>query len=120
MEIFSFHLMPWPYLPADYGGSAWITVPNELYDPVRGHDLYNRYLDELEYAEQVGFDGLVVNEHHQTAYGSMPSPNLFAALLARRTSRAKIAVIGTPCRCTTRRPGWPRSSRSSTWSPAAG
>ncbi|CAO5257690.1 LLM class flavin-dependent oxidoreductase [Frankia sp. AgKG'84/4] len=94
MDIFSFHLMPWPYLPADYGGSAWITVPNGLYDPGRGHDLYNRYLDELEYAEQVGFDGLVVNEHHQTAYGSMPSPNLFAALLARRTSRAKIAVIG--------------------------
>ncbi|CAO5162725.1 LLM class flavin-dependent oxidoreductase [Frankia sp. AiPs1] len=94
MQFFSFHLMPWPYLPADYTESAWITVPNKLYDPPRGHDLYNRYLDELEYAEQVGFDGLVVNEHHQTAYGSMPSPNLFAAMLARRTSRAKIAVIG--------------------------
>ncbi|MCK9931546.1 LLM class flavin-dependent oxidoreductase [Frankia sp. Mgl5] len=94
MEIFSFHLMPWPHLPADYTGSAWITPPNEFYDPTLGHGLYNRYLDELEYAEQVGFDGLVLNEHHQTAYGSMPSPNLFAAMLARRTSRAKIAVIG--------------------------
>jgi len=94
VQIFSFHLMPWPYLPSDYTGPAWITCPNEFYDPVRGHDLYHRYLDELEYAEQIGFDGLVVNEHHQSAYGSMPSPNLFAAMLARRTSRARIAVIG--------------------------
>lgn len=94
MDVFSFHLMPWPHLPDDYRGPAWITCPNELYDPAAGHDLYNRYLDELELAEQLGFDGLVVNEHHQNAYGLMPSPNLFAAMLARRTSRAKLAVIG--------------------------
>jgi alkanesulfonate monooxygenase SsuD/methylene tetrahydromethanopterin reductase-like flavin-dependent oxidoreductase (luciferase family) len=94
MEVFAFHLMPWPHLPEDFDGSAWVTCPNELYDPVRGHELYNRYLDELEYAERVGFDGLVVNEHHQNSYGLMPSPNLFAAMLARRTTRARIAVVG--------------------------
>lgn len=94
MEFFFFHLMPWPHLPADYRGPAWIHCPNELFDPSRGHELYNRYLDELEYAERLGFDGLVVNEHHQNAYGLMPSPNLFAAMLARRTSRVKLAVVG--------------------------
>jgi alkanesulfonate monooxygenase SsuD/methylene tetrahydromethanopterin reductase-like flavin-dependent oxidoreductase (luciferase family) len=35
-----------------------------------------------------------VNEHHQNAYGLMPSPNLMAAILARQTSRIKIAVVG--------------------------
>jgi hypothetical protein len=30
-------------------------VPNALYDPVRGHRLYNEYLDMLEYADQLGF-----------------------------------------------------------------
>jgi len=94
VEFYSLHLMPWPYLPADYEGSAWITCPNQLFDPELGHGLYNRYLDELEYAEELGFDGVVVNEHHQNAYGLMPSPNLFAAMLARRTSRVKIAVVG--------------------------
>jgi alkanesulfonate monooxygenase SsuD/methylene tetrahydromethanopterin reductase-like flavin-dependent oxidoreductase (luciferase family) len=94
MECFFFHLMPWPYLPEAYRGPAWITCPNSFYDPERGHELYTRYLDELEYAEQLGFDGVVVNEHHQNAYGLMPSPNLFAAMLARRTSRVKIAVVG--------------------------
>ena len=97
LDFYFFHLMPWPYLPDDFDeqyDSAWVTVPNRLYDPVRGHDLYNRYLDELEYAEALGFDGLCVNEHHQNAYGNMPSPNLVAATLARRTTRAKLAILG--------------------------
>ena len=33
----------------------------------------------------MGFDGLGVNEHHQNAYGLMPSPNIMAAALTRRT-----------------------------------
>lgn len=92
-----FHLMPWPHLPDDFAeryDSAWIWLPNSFYDPEEGHRLYNRYLDELELAEPLGFDGVCLNEHHQNAYGLMPSPNLFAATLARRTSRIKIAVVG--------------------------
>ncbi|HVA24900.1 MAG TPA: LLM class flavin-dependent oxidoreductase [Chloroflexota bacterium] len=89
--------MPWPHLPPDFCDkhpSAWVTLSNREYDPQPGQELYNRYLDELEYAEQVGFDGICVNEHHQTAYGLMPAPNILAAALARRTSRAKIAILG--------------------------
>ena len=44
--------------------------------------------------EELGFDGLCVNEHHQNAYGPMPSPVVPASALARRTSKAKIAVLG--------------------------
>ena len=94
MKFFFFHLMPWPYLPADYCGPAWITCPNSYYDPESGHAVYNRYIDELVAAERLGFDGVVVNEHHSNAYGNMPSPNLIASILARQTSRVRIAVIG--------------------------
>jgi alkanesulfonate monooxygenase SsuD/methylene tetrahydromethanopterin reductase-like flavin-dependent oxidoreductase (luciferase family) len=94
LEFFAFNLMAWPNLPHGYDGPSWIDVPNSIYDPVAGHHLYNRYLDELELAETLGFDGVVVNEHHQSAHGLMPSPNLFAAMLARRTQRIKIAVVG--------------------------
>ena len=97
MRFFAFHLMPYPDLPADFEeryDSAWVTVPNALYDPQLGHDLYHDYLDDLLLAEELGFDGVCVNEHHQNAYGLMPSPNLFAAILARQTKRVKIAVIG--------------------------
>ena len=86
--------MSWPYLPADYDGPAWVWCPNALYDPKEGHRLYNEYLDLLESSEELGFDGVCVNEHHQNAYGNMPSPNLMAAALARGTKKMKIAVIG--------------------------
>ncbi|MBI2710995.1 MAG: LLM class flavin-dependent oxidoreductase [Actinobacteria bacterium] len=94
MRFFSFHLMPYTGLPPDYDGPAWVTVPNRLYDPHLGGKLYNRYIDELIYAEELGFDGVCVNEHHQNAYGIMPSPNLIASILARETSRLKVAVVG--------------------------
>jgi len=99
MQFYYFHLMPWPYLPEDFADrdkypSAWVTLSNSYYDPQKGHLLYNRYLDELEYAEKLGFEGVCVNEHHQNAYGTMPAPNIIAALLARRTSRVNIAILG--------------------------
>jgi alkanesulfonate monooxygenase SsuD/methylene tetrahydromethanopterin reductase-like flavin-dependent oxidoreductase (luciferase family) len=99
MNFFSFHLMPWPYLdgPRQFfreHEAAWVTLPNTEYDPHRGRDLYERYLSELVAAEELGLDGVVVNEHHQNAYGLMPSPNLMAAALTQRTTRVKICVLG--------------------------
>jgi alkanesulfonate monooxygenase SsuD/methylene tetrahydromethanopterin reductase-like flavin-dependent oxidoreductase (luciferase family) len=97
MQYFFFHLMPWPYLPEDFNDkydSAWVWLPNSLYDPVKGHDLYRQYIDILAYADELGFDGVCVNEHHQNAYGLMPSPNVIAGALTQRTTRCKIAVIG--------------------------
>ncbi len=97
MKFHWFHGMPWPWLPADFrerSDSVWVDVDSRFYDPVAGHRLYHEYLDQMEYAEQVGFDGLIVNEHHQNAYGVMPSPQIMAAALARRTSRAAIIMLG--------------------------
>jgi alkanesulfonate monooxygenase SsuD/methylene tetrahydromethanopterin reductase-like flavin-dependent oxidoreductase (luciferase family) len=98
MKFHWFHLMPYPYLPDDFKQkyrSVWVDPPAaELYDPVKGHQVYNDYLDQLEYAERCGYDGICVNEHHQNGYGLMPSPNLMAAALSRRTSKAKLVVLG--------------------------
>ena len=98
MKVFLFHLMPYAYLDLDYDKkyrSAWVVLPNSYFDPKKGHELYNRYLDELEYGEELGFDGLCVNEHHQNAYGIMPSPIVTASALARRTERVKLAIVGS-------------------------
>src|SRR5581483_10647172 len=67
---------------------------NALYDPNKGADEYQSYVDQLVYAEQLGFDVIAVNEHHQTAYGLMPAPNLIASALIQRTSKVKIAILG--------------------------
>jgi alkanesulfonate monooxygenase SsuD/methylene tetrahydromethanopterin reductase-like flavin-dependent oxidoreductase (luciferase family) len=98
MEVVLFHLMPYADLDLEKGranGTVWVNLPNSNFDPVKGHKLYNRYLDELEYGEELGFDAIAVNEHHQTAYGLMPSPIVTASALARRTRRAKIAILGS-------------------------
>ncbi len=98
MNVMLFHLMPYADLDLEASKgfpTVWATLPNSFYDPQKGHALYNRYLDELEYGERLGFDGLCVNEHHQTAYGMMPSPIVTAAALSRRTSRARIAILGS-------------------------
>lgn len=97
MKFTWFNLMPWPHLPDNFRKeyrSVWVDIPSSLYDPVKGHELYNIYLDELEYAESLGYDGIGVNEHHANAYGLMPSPNIMAAALARRTSKSALMVLG--------------------------
>jgi alkanesulfonate monooxygenase SsuD/methylene tetrahydromethanopterin reductase-like flavin-dependent oxidoreductase (luciferase family) len=97
MKFHWFHLMPYPDLPEDFREryrSVWVDAPPHLYDPRRGHEIYHEYLDELVEADELGFDGVCVNEHHQNAYGLMPSPNLMAAILARQTKRAGIVVMG--------------------------
>ena len=60
----------------------------------RGVKLYDRYIRELELADELGYDGICVNEHHQTAYGLMPAPNLIAGALCRTTKKAKVAILG--------------------------
>ncbi len=97
MKFFNFHLMP--YAHADLKeigrlGSAWVTYPNSHYDPEKGAELYHDYLDQMEFADQLGFDGVCLNEHHQTAYGLMPIPGVLAGALARSVKRAKIAILG--------------------------
>ena len=97
MKFTWFNLMPWPYLPDDFrekNRSVWVDIDSKLYDPVRGHVVYNDYLDLLEYADTLGFDGVGINEHHQNGYGLMPSPNIMAAALTRRTSKAAVVVLG--------------------------
>src|SRR3954471_286587 len=89
--------MPWPHLPDDFrekNHSVWVDIDSRLFDPAKANAMYHEYMDQLEYAEELGFDGIGVNEHHQNGYGLMPSPNIIAAGLARRTSKAAICVIG--------------------------
>lgn len=89
--------MAYPYLPRDFDekyDTGWVTVPNSLWDSQRSRGLYQEYIEQLAYADELGFDGMVLNEHHQNIYGLMPSPNLIAAALTQKTSRGKIVVLG--------------------------
>jgi alkanesulfonate monooxygenase SsuD/methylene tetrahydromethanopterin reductase-like flavin-dependent oxidoreductase (luciferase family) len=73
---------------------VWVDIHSPLFDPRRAHHMYNDFMDELEFAAECGFDAICVNEHHSNGYGLMPSPNLVASSLARRTSDAALCVLG--------------------------
>ena len=90
---------PTPTWPRSTGtAQAWVTFSNKNYDPVKGAELFNDYLDELERADELGFDGVCVNEHHQTAYGMMPVPGVLAGALSPRSRRAGSRSSAAPCR----------------------
>ncbi len=67
MKFHWFHLVRYPGLPEDFKQryrSVWVDAPSrELYDPAVGHQAYNDYLDELEFAGDMGFDVVHVNLH---------------------------------------------------------
>jgi len=97
MKLMWFHLMPYTDLPDDFRQqhpSVWVDIHSSLFDPKRAHLMYNDFMDELEYAAEVGFDAVCVNEHHSNGYGLMPSPNLIASSLARRTTNTALCVMG--------------------------
>jgi alkanesulfonate monooxygenase SsuD/methylene tetrahydromethanopterin reductase-like flavin-dependent oxidoreductase (luciferase family) len=97
MKVSFFHLMPYQDLPDDFAEkhhSAWVDLPNENFDPAKGNQYYADYIDQLRYADEVGFDGVCVNEHHNNAYGIMPSPNLIASVLANTTNNGALIVLG--------------------------
>ena len=97
MKLCWFHLMPYTELPDDFRQqhpSVWVDIDSGLFKPERAHRMYNDFMDELEYAAALGFDAVCVNEHHSNGYGLMPSPNLIASSLARRTTDTALCVMG--------------------------
>jgi alkanesulfonate monooxygenase SsuD/methylene tetrahydromethanopterin reductase-like flavin-dependent oxidoreductase (luciferase family) len=97
VQLYCWHFMAYPHLPADFDSTydtGWVTVPNRLWDADKSRGLYQQYIDQLAYADSLGFDGMVLNEHHQNIYGLMPSPNLIAAALTQRTKHGKIVILG--------------------------
>ncbi len=97
MKLMWFHLMPYTELPEDFrekNPSVWVDIHSSLFDPKRAHLMYNEFMDEMEYAADCGFDAICCNEHHSNGYGLMPSPNLIATSLARRTTDTAICVMG--------------------------
>ena len=97
MDVFYFTEMPYAEFPeseAEKFPSMRLTFPNTYFDPDTASGLMNRYLDEYQYAEEIGFDGLMINEHHNTPSCMDVEVNITGGILARITNRAKILMLG--------------------------
>jgi alkanesulfonate monooxygenase SsuD/methylene tetrahydromethanopterin reductase-like flavin-dependent oxidoreductase (luciferase family) len=97
LKLYWFSEMPhheWPEgADLDYP-SMRLTFPNTFFSPEKAARNYQHYFDEHVLADEVGFDGLMINEHHSTPSCSDVSIMMSAAILARTTKRAKIALMG--------------------------
>jgi alkanesulfonate monooxygenase SsuD/methylene tetrahydromethanopterin reductase-like flavin-dependent oxidoreductase (luciferase family) len=71
-----------------------LMFPNEQFDPRRARELYAMYFDELEYASETGFDGVMINEHHNNPLSMMPSVNVIGASVAQRNRKGRIVFLG--------------------------
>ena len=97
MKIYYFSEFPYHEYPDEEGEkypSLRLTFPNTYFDPGKGTELFKRYFDECMYVDELGFDGIMVNEHHNTPSCMNASCNLTAAVLARTTQQAKILLLG--------------------------
>src|SRR5258708_37625097 len=84
MRAWHFSETGYPYLPPQGSyPSIRVSLPNRIYDPVKGAALYDRYIDEWLIAEDEGVE-IMLNEHHQTATSSDPPRPLMLAALARQ------------------------------------
>jgi alkanesulfonate monooxygenase SsuD/methylene tetrahydromethanopterin reductase-like flavin-dependent oxidoreductase (luciferase family) len=98
MHIMCFTERPYYHVPEEQiiKNASHFGVPNTYFDPVKGSELYNTYLDEAVYAEEMGFDGIMLNEHHGTPFTLGAVMDVEAAVLARITKRVKIVLLGNP------------------------
>jgi alkanesulfonate monooxygenase SsuD/methylene tetrahydromethanopterin reductase-like flavin-dependent oxidoreductase (luciferase family) len=74
--------------------SVMVDLPMELVDSQLVGEHYRMFIRLMQQADRLGWDGLAVNEHHQTTFAMTPSPNLLAASLAGTTENAAILIIG--------------------------
>jgi hypothetical protein len=78
-----------------YGATA-LTFSNSNYDSKEASRLYNEYLEEYIMADEWGVDGIMLNEHHNAPFCMQARTNMFGAILAAVTKRAKIVFLGNP------------------------
>lgn len=90
IEAWVFDQVYWP------GGGEHrnlVPFPGSSWDAPTGLKQYGDHLRYLRYADELGFDGICLTEHHYAPYG-LPSPNIMAAALAVQTSHAKLVLMG--------------------------
>jgi alkanesulfonate monooxygenase SsuD/methylene tetrahydromethanopterin reductase-like flavin-dependent oxidoreductase (luciferase family) len=95
MEFYHFSETAYPYLDLEKYEGVRVDLPNSIYDPKKGADLYHARLDEWCLCDEVGIN-IMLNEHHQTTTCLTPAIVVTASALARQTKNVRILELGNP------------------------
>ena len=97
VEVFWFSEQPYGHVTnedLEKYDSGRLGFPNTHFDPQKAHILYNQYHEQYALADEVGFDGIMSNEHHSSYWCMKPSVNLDAAVISKVTKKGRIAILG--------------------------
>ena len=97
IEVFWFSEQPYAHVTdsdLEQYDSGRLGFPNTFFDPEKAHELYNQYHEQYALADEVGFDGIMSNEHHASYWCMKPAVNLDAAVISKITKNTKIAILG--------------------------
>ena len=89
MRVFQFTEQPYPSVWNYHNGSLRVNLPNRRLDPKLAADLFHRYYDEWQLADELGLD-IMLNEHHQTATCMSSTVVGGLAVLSRITKNARL------------------------------
>ena len=82
--------------PARHAGDTIVLFSNKHFDRAEASRLYQERMVEYRAVEEVGFDAIMVNEHHGGPYCMNARCNITSAALVGITERVKILQAGNP------------------------
>jgi alkanesulfonate monooxygenase SsuD/methylene tetrahydromethanopterin reductase-like flavin-dependent oxidoreductase (luciferase family) len=91
MKIFTFDFVPYG---RNLKGHLGYPVGREHFDAEVAAETYHNHVRQFQLCEELGFDGISLNEHHGSPYGLTNSPNVFLSYIARATSKIKLTMLG--------------------------
>jgi alkanesulfonate monooxygenase SsuD/methylene tetrahydromethanopterin reductase-like flavin-dependent oxidoreductase (luciferase family) len=96
MKVYLMDLLPYGRHFDEFKADRKIPYPlsGSHFDPKVAAADYAAHLDIWSEMEELGFDGVGLNEHHTTPHGLMVSPNMLAAAGARQTKKLEFLLLG--------------------------
>ena len=99
MHLMYFTEQPMAAYPEDEGRQAGITgllFSNRHFNREAASRLYDERLEEYLLVEEVGYDGIMLNEHQTAPFCMQAAITVWASILAAVTKRVKIVLLGYP------------------------
>lgn len=86
----------YPFVPSrdELGKTRFITTPSKYYDDLRGQRLLEQYVDDVVFAETLGYDGCVILEQHGGPNSLVGQAIVMAAAIIAQTSKMRVGTVG--------------------------
>src|SRR5207245_11582312 len=97
MHLMYFTEQPMSAYPEEAGrefGATALMFSNRHFDRVAGSRLYNEYLEHYRLVEEVGFDGIMLHEHHNAPFCMQAKCKVSAAIPAAPTHHVQVVLRG--------------------------